>query len=151
MGPVSTPPLDDGHTHRVTNGKRELTLDELAQWQPGMDRLMAEVGPRVHRMYHAGRAGNWRLAGYFYASAVKQLRLCAASRPKYAPQLTAFLEQDCVPVRAAIQATDGDAFQRACALLVERADHYHAEASKPFIGWRIDPAPPADLDLRAGM
>ena len=47
------------HTHVVFNGKRELTIDELALMQPGMDRLMAELTPRMQRLYHAGRAGNW--------------------------------------------------------------------------------------------
>jgi hypothetical protein len=49
--------------------------------QPGMDRLMAEVGPRMHRLYYAASAGNWRLATYFYNSVVKQLKLSAFSRP----------------------------------------------------------------------
>ena len=35
------------HTHVVSNGKRELTIDELARQQPGMDRLMAEVEPEM--------------------------------------------------------------------------------------------------------
>ena len=42
-----------------------------------MDRLMAEVGPRVHRMYYAAKAGNWPLAAYFSKSVVKQLQLAA--------------------------------------------------------------------------
>lgn len=151
MGTVDCSPPDPGHTHLVHNGKRELTLDELARQQPGMDRLMAEVGPRVHRMYHAGRAGNWALAAYFYGSVVKQLRLCASSRPKYAADISAFLDQDCVPARAAIQGGDGAGFARACARLVDRADYYHAKAGKPYLAWRIDPVPPADLDLTAGL
>ena len=47
----------DGHTHVVNNGKRDLTLDELALMQPGMDRLMAEVGARTHRLYYAAQVG----------------------------------------------------------------------------------------------
>ena len=38
------------HIHVVNNGKRALTIDELALMQPGMDRLMAEVGTRTHRL-----------------------------------------------------------------------------------------------------
>ena len=64
--------------HVVSNGKRELTLDELALMQPGMDRLMAEVGPRAHRLYYAAKAGNWRLADYFFKSLVKH---CGCARP----------------------------------------------------------------------
>jgi len=42
-----TEPLAPTHTHIVNNGKRDLTIDELATTQPGLDRLMAEVGPRM--------------------------------------------------------------------------------------------------------
>ncbi len=47
-----TEPLDitdrADHQHIVNNGKRDLTLDQLATTQPGLDRLMAELGPRMH-------------------------------------------------------------------------------------------------------
>src|SRR3954454_6605150 len=98
---VTTPPADD-HTHVVNNGKRELTIDELALMQPGMDQLMAEVGPRLHRCYYAALAGNWPLAAYFVKSAAKQLQRSAQSRPKYEPEMTAYLRDDFAPVAAAI-------------------------------------------------
>jgi hypothetical protein len=92
--------VTEDHTHVVNNGKRDLTIDELARMQPGMDRLMAEVGPRLHRCYHAALAGNWPLAAYFSKSAVKQLALSAESRPKYEPEMTAYLRGDYAPVTA---------------------------------------------------
>jgi hypothetical protein len=138
------------HTHVVSNGKRELTLDELALMQPGMDRLMAEVGPRAHRLYYAGKAGNWRLADYFYKSMAKQLRLCATSRPKYDADMTDYLEQDCLPVRNAIRDRDGAAFESAYARMIERANHFHEVFGKPYIRWVLPPSPPEDLDLTAG-
>ncbi len=139
------------HTHVVSNGKRELSIDELALMQPGMDRLMAEVGPRVHRLYYAALAGNWRLADYFAKSAAKQLRLCATSRPRYEPEMTAFLTEDFEPVRAALKQRDLAAFESAYATMVERANHYHDEFGKPFLHWRTPSTPPDDLDLTAGV
>ncbi len=139
------------HTHVVHNGKRELTLDELARQQPGMDRLMAEVGPRVHRMYYAALAGNWPLAGYFSKSVVKQLRLSVDSRPKYEPEMTQYLEQDYAPVTAAIKAGDRAAFEAAYRVMVDRANALHGFFGKPYIGWRTPERPPEDLDLTAGM
>lgn len=147
---TNLPPATD-HTHVVSNGKTELSLERLARQQPGMDRLMAEVGPRVHRLAYAGWARNWPLAAYFYKSVVKQLRLCVESRPKYDPQMTAYLEEDCAPVLAAIKAGDGAAFDAAYERLVARANDYHVEFGKPFLGWRTPAEPPADLDLHAGM
>jgi len=138
------------HTHVVNNGKRDLTLDQLALMQPGMDRLMAEVGPRAHRLYYAAKAGNWRLADYFFRSLVKQLRLCATSRPKYETDMTAYLDDDCEPVRNAIRTRDLDAFESAYAQMIERANHYHGVFGKPYIVWVLPPAPPDDLDLAAG-
>src|SRR3954453_23937412 len=93
--------------------------------QPGMDRLMAEVGPRAHRLYYAAKAGNWRLAEYFLRSLVKQLRLCATSRPKYDADMAASLDQDCEPVREAVRARDLAAFEAAYDRMIERANHYH--------------------------
>ncbi|HUR15258.1 MAG TPA: hypothetical protein VM097_12285 [Mycobacteriales bacterium] len=139
------------HTHTVHNGKRELTIDELARMQPGMDRLMAEVGPRLHRCYHAALAGNWPLAAYFSKSAAKQLALSAQSRPKYEPEMTAYLRDDYAPVTAAIKAQDREAFQAAWTAMVDRANALHVVFGKPYIGWKTPEQPPDDLDLRAGM
>ena len=139
------------HTHVVSNGKRDLTIDELARQQPGMDRLMAEVGPRVHRLYYAAKAGNWPLAAYFAKSAAKQLALSAESRPKYEPEMTAYLREDFEPVTQAIKAQDGPAFDSAYAVMVDRANVLHGEFGKPFLVWKTPATAPEDLDLRAGM
>jgi hypothetical protein len=138
------------HTHVVSNGKRELTLDELALMQPGMDRLMAEVGPRAHRLFYAAMAGNWRLADYFFRSMVKQLRLCATSRPKYAEDMAAYIGDDCEPVREAIRARDLAAFEPAYERMIARANHYHEVFGKAYIVWVTPATPPEDLDLTAG-
>jgi hypothetical protein len=146
---VTLPPGQD-HTHVVHNGKRDITIDELAQMQPGMDRLMAEVGPRAHRLCYAARAGNWRLADYFFRSMVKQLRLCATSRPKYDADMKAFLDDDCMPVRDAIRDRDLERFETSYQHMVDRANHYHEVFGKPYIKWVTPARPPEDLDLTAG-
>ena len=143
--------MSNEHTHVVNNGKRDLTIDELARQQPGMDRLMAEVGPRVHRMYYAAMAGNWPLAAYFCKSVVKQLKLCVESRPKYDPEMSDYLRDDYAPVSAAIKAQDAEAFESAYNNMVDRANELHVEFGKPYIAWRTPEQPPDDLDLTAGM
>jgi hypothetical protein len=139
------------HTHLVNNGKRDLTIEELARMQPGMDRLMAEVGPRVHRMYYAAKAGNWPLAAYFCKSVVKQLKLSVESRPKYDPEMSDYLRDDYAPVSAAIKAQDAAAFETAYQRMVDRANELHGVFGKPYIGWKTPAQPPDDLDLTAGM
>jgi len=147
---VSMPPAQD-HTHVVHNGKRDLTIDQLAQMQPGMDRLMAEVGTRTHRLYFAAQARNWRLAEYFYRSIVKQLRLCATSRPKYDEEMTAYLEKDCLPVRDAIKAGDQAAFESAYRHMVDRANELHGVFGKPWIRWVTPTTAPEEFDFTAGV
>ena len=147
---MSLPPAVD-HSHVVSNGKRPLSIDELARMQPGMDRLMAEVGPRVSTTWHAAQAGNWPMAAYYWKSAVKQLRLCVESRPKYDPEMTQYVEVECAAVTAALKAQDAEGFARAYDAMVERANALHAHFGKPFLVWRTDPEPPRDLDLQAGL
>ncbi len=144
-------PNTPDHTHVVSNGKRDLTLDQLARQQPGMDRLMAEVGPRVHRMCFAARAGNWPLAAYYGKSAAKQLALSVESRPKYDPQMSDYLRNDFAPVTAAIKAGDSAAFEVAYERMVARANDLHVEFGKAFLVWKTPEQPPDDLDLTAGM
>jgi hypothetical protein len=139
------------HTHVVHNGKRELTIDELAEMQPGMDRLMAEVGARTHRLFYAAEAENWRLAEYFYRSIVKQLKLAASSRPKYAEEMARYLDEDAIPVRDAIKTADRDGFRAAYTHFVDRANELHGVFGKPWIRWVTPPTPPDDLDLSAGV
>jgi hypothetical protein len=139
------------HSHIVNNGKRDLTIEELALMQPGMDRLMAEVGQRVHRLYYAALAGNWKLAEYFYNSALKQLKLCAISRPKYAEDMAAYVTEDCAPLREALRKRDLGEFETAYAGFVDRANHYHDVWKKPWLHWVTPSSPPEDLDLTAGI
>jgi len=143
--------LSSDHSHIVNNGKRDLTIQELALMQPGMDRLMAEIGQRVHRLYYAAQAGNWKLAEYLYNSTVKQLKLCATSRPKYAADMAAFIDDDCTPLREALRERNAGAFEKAYDAFVGRANHYHDVWKKPWLHWVTPASPPDDLDLRAGI
>ena len=112
---------------------------------------MAELGPRMHRLYFAGKAGNWPLAEYFFRSVVKQLSLCAFSRPKYAEAITSYIAADCEPVRLAIKDADAAAFETSYAAMVQRANGYHDEFAKPYLHWVCPASPPDDLDFTAGL
>jgi hypothetical protein len=132
----------------VDNGKRSMTLNDLARSQPGMDRLMAEIAERARRLYWAGTLGNWPAAGYFSRTLAKQLRASAFSRPKYAEAMDAFVDTDLKPLRDAIAAADGAAFATAWATLVDRVNHWHEHFGKGYLVYRTPVEPPPDLDLR---
>jgi hypothetical protein len=131
----------------VDNGKRSMTLNELARSQPGMDRMMAEIAERARRLYYAATAGNWPAAGYFCRTLAKHLRESAFSRPKYAEAMATFLDVDYAPVRDAIGAKDTEAFQRAWDGLVVRINHWHEEFGKGYLVYKTPDTPPPDLDL----
>lgn len=131
----------------VDNGARKMTLDELGRTQPGMGRLMPEVGARVWKAYYAAKALNWPMARFQLKEAVGLMELGAFVRPKYDRTMTRFLEDDLAPVAAAIEDADWPAFEQAFAVMVERANHYHEVFNKGFIRWRLPDMPPPDLDL----
>jgi hypothetical protein len=131
----------------VDNGKRRMTLNELAQLQPGMDRLMAEIAERARRLYYAASAENWPAAGYFCRTLGKHLRAAAFSRPKYAEAMETFLDADYAPIRDAIAARDKTAFIQAWDVLVGRVNHWHREFGYAYLVYKTPDTPPPDLDL----
>lgn len=131
----------------VNNGKRDMTLDQLARSQPGMDRLMAEIAERTRRLYFAVQAENWPLAGYFCRTLGKHLAASAFSRPKYAEAMDLFLGVEYLPIRDAINGKDRAAFDAAWDPLVERINHWHREFGVGYIVYQTPDTPPPDLDL----
>jgi hypothetical protein len=131
----------------VDVGKARITLDQLGMTQPGMARLMAELGPRMHRLYYAAKAGNWPLAAYFLRESQSLLKTSVVVRPKYEEAMAAFLAEDLAPVQQAVHDRDWAAFEPAFARMVDRGNHYHGEFGKPYIVWKTPEAPPPDLDL----
>lgn len=131
----------------VDNGSRQMTLDELGAIQPGMGRIMPEVGVRIWKTWYAGKALNWPLARFQLKEAVNLLELGAFVRPKYEENMGKFLVEDLEPVKKAIEAGDWDAFEAAFHTMVEKANSYHELYDKPFLRWRIPDDPPPDLDL----
>ena len=136
----------DGETV-VDSGYRKITLDELAMIQPGMARLMPEIGTRIWKLYYAAQAQNWPLARFQLKEAIKLMELGAFVRPKYEENMAKFIAEDCEPVQQAIEARDLAAFDSAYAAMVEQANAYHAVYDKPFLRWKTPESPPPDVDL----
>ena len=58
-------PVGTDHTHTISNGKTDLTFDELGFMQPGVARLMLEVSNRFSRAYHVRpkrRTVGWQIS-----------------------------------------------------------------------------------------
>jgi len=132
----------------VWSGHREISVEDLAAIQPGLGRLMPEVGQRTWKLYYAAKAENWPLAT-FQAKEIKGLmELGAFTRPKHEEALNQFMEENWKPLQEALNQKSFPAFEEAFKKAVEAANAYHEMKDKPYIVWKLPDTPPPDLDLR---
>ncbi|MDQ6711416.1 MAG: hypothetical protein M3Z11_12800 [Candidatus Dormibacteraeota bacterium] len=124
-----------------------LTLDQLAELQPGLADLMPAVGDRYWIAYYAARGGNWALARYQLRHLAMLLRRGALTRPKHAANLTEYERSSIGPLLDAVQARNLDAFEQAYQRATDIANDLHRELGHPDIVWRLPAEPPAHLDL----
>jgi hypothetical protein len=132
---------------KVWTGHREVTLEEVAIIQPGLGRIMPEIGARTWKLYYAAKAGNWPLAKFQHKEIKGLMELGSFTRPKYEENIDAFLKENWGPIEEAIKQEDFAAFDAAFHKAVEAANAYHELRDKPYIRWRLPDAPPPDLDL----
>jgi hypothetical protein len=129
------------------SGKNYMTLDDMATVQPGLARLMPEVGARAWKLFYAAKAGNWPMAEFQHKEIRGLMELGAFMRPKHEEALNKFLEEDWKPLEAAIEKQDIAAFEKLFANAIDMANAYHELKDKPYIRWKLPDTPPPDLDL----
>lgn len=133
-------------TPEARNPER-LELEELTSLQPGLARLMPEVGDRFWKCFYAAQAANWPLASWQLRELRKLLRLGEVTRPKYTGDLEDFIHNDVEPLLAALDERDLPCFERLFREAVEAANDLHRRWDKPWIVWKLPDHPPPDLDL----
>jgi hypothetical protein len=136
-----------GSRVRAATKHGDLTVDEIAEMQPGAARLMDELAHRYWVLYYAAKGGNWDLAAYMERESEKLLRILAKVRPMYAADLDAFVKERLGPVAAAIASRDWRTFDAAYRRGVEASDVYHAKYNKGFLRFRLPDHPPEWFDL----
>ncbi len=145
--------MDDERVKTLVNqmtffsGKREMAIDEIAMIQPGLGRIMPEIGARTWKLYYAGKAQNWPNAMYQWKEAKKLFELGAYTRPKHEAAIEEYLRDDWAPLEEAIQGEDLDAFLAAFEKAVDSGNAWHEKKDKPYIRWKVPDHPPPDLDL----
>ena len=128
-------------------GKSELTIEDIAMLQPGLARIMPEVGQRTWKLYYAAKAGNWPLAKFQYKEVRGLFEMGAITRPKHADALNEFMEQGWKDVGEAVDRKDFEAFEAAFHRSIEAANAYHELKEKPYLIWKLPDAPPPDLQM----
>ena len=135
------------HDHKIDTGKSELTLDELGAVQPGMARVMPEIGVRIWKAYYAGKAKNKALARFQIKEAVNLMEMGVLLRPKYTDNMYKFIEEEVAKLQATVDSEDWDGFEAAFEAMVDAANAYHELYDKGFLRWKIPSEPPPDLDM----
>ena len=132
----------------VWTGHRQMSLEDVATIQPGLGRIMPEIGARTWKLYYAAKAENWPLAT-FQAKEIKGLmELGAFTRPKHEEALNEFMEENWKAVQDAVNKKDFAAFESAFHKAIEATNAYHELKDKPYIVWKLPDTPPPDLELK---
>jgi predicted AlkP superfamily pyrophosphatase or phosphodiesterase len=129
------------------SGKNSMTLDEMAAVQPGLARLMPEVGARTWKLYYAAKAENWPMAKFQYKEIIGLMELGAFMRPKHQEALEQFMAENWKPLEQAIEKKDFALFEAAFHSAIDMANAYHELKEKPYIRWKLPDTPPPDLDM----
>ena len=132
----------------VWTGHREMTLEEVAVIQPGLARIMPEIGQRTWKLYYAAKESYWELAKFQWKEIQELMELGAFTRPKYEESLHQFMVEDWPGVGKAIDNEDFKAFEEAFHKAIEQANAYHELKDKPYIRWKLPDHPPPDLEMK---
>ena len=129
------------------SGKNSMTLDEMAAVQPGLARLMPEVGDRTWKLYYAAKAENWPMAKFQYKEIKGLMELGAFMRPKHEEALNQYMAENWKALEGPIDAKDFDGFKKAFDEAIDMANAYHELKDKPYIRWKLPDTPPPDMDM----
>jgi hypothetical protein len=135
------------HDHVIDTGKSTLSFDELGAVQPGMARIMPEIGARIWKCYYAGKAHNKPLARFQLKEAINLMEMGVLLRPKYTDNMFKFIEEDVETVKKAIDDEDWETFESTFASMIESANSYHEVYDKGFLRWKLPDTPPPDMDF----
>ncbi len=125
----------------------ELTLDQLAEVQPGMARLMKDIGERYNIAYFAAKGGNWKLAMHEMKQIASLMKAAATLRPKYLLDITTFIADYLDPINETIQKKDWSKFQHAFQKGIDSSNALHEKYGYGFIRYVIAKHPPEIYDL----
>jgi hypothetical protein len=125
----------------------ELTLEQLAEIQPGLARLMKEIGDRFHVLYYAAKGGNWKLAEHEQKVTISILKVGATLRPKYHQDITNFIQTCLQPLGESIKTKEWKNFENAYKIAVDETNKLHEKYGYGFIQYRLSKNPPSYYDL----
>ena len=127
--------------------KKSMSIEDLVMVQPGLARIMPEIGARTWKLYYAVKAANWPMAIFQWKETKALFELGAYMRPKHEAAIEEYLRDDWATLEGPLKAQDAPAFFAAFDKAIDSANAWHEKKEKPYIRWQVPDFPPPDLDL----
>jgi len=129
------------------SGKNSMSIEDMATIQPGLARIMPEIGARTWKLFYAAKHQNWPMAKFQYKEIIGLFEMGAFMRPKHEAAINQYLAENWKPLEATIAEKDFPGFEKAFHAAIDAANAYHELKEKPYIYWRLPETEPPDLDL----
>jgi hypothetical protein len=130
-----------------SSGKNDMTIEDMATIQPGLARIMPEIGARTWKLFYAAKAENWPMAKFQYKEITGLMELGAFMRPKHEDALNQYMAENWKQLEGPIEKKDFAAFEKVFHEAIDMANAYHELKDKPYIRWKLPDTPPPDMDL----
>ncbi len=125
----------------------ELTIDQLAELQPGLGTFMRDVSDRFWILYYAAQGGNWDLAAYQLRGLRSLWKKMKMTRPKYTGMLDDYAQKIFDPLEARIVARNFPEFDKLYRQGIDLANKMHGASNHGEILWKLPSVPPPHLEL----
>ena len=125
----------------------ELSLDAIAEIQPGLGVLMPQIAERFTLVFYAAKGGNWDLSHYELRQMEHLFRVATKTRPKQTQRIEKFLAEQVTPLKDAIKSRDWNTFESLFRRVTDAANENHRELGVGFIVYKLPPEPASHLDF----
>ncbi|MFQ5996321.1 MAG: hypothetical protein ACE5KP_01680 [Dehalococcoidales bacterium] len=120
----------------------ELTLEQLAEIQPGLGTVMQEYGHRFAMVKIAADAGDWGMAQYQLHEAVEIQEVGEATRPGKADMLSSFEHSYLDPLAKTIEAKDKAGFDTAYTQAIDGCNACHVATGHAYVRFQMPQTSP---------
>jgi hypothetical protein len=138
------PPTPGGFDNKtpIKTTHNSLTLDQIAEIQPGLGTVMMEYGNRFYMMYYAAKSGNWDLAQYQLKEALEIQEVGETTRTGRAASLKNFEASYLAPLNTTMNTKNWNAFQTAYNNTIDGCNGCHVANGFPYIKYTLPSSPP---------
>lgn len=133
-------------------------VEALTRNLPSQSHTMADVEYHFTNLWFAGRNGDWDLAGFYLNETRSHLEWTVRLHPvrrvstgefDLRPMLETVEKAGLAPIKAAIGARDGAAFEKAYRQMLNECYACHTAAEKPYLRPEIPQTPASHLMIHA--